>query len=107
MRIDANQGLTINNTIALIAECSKNFVELLEQPLPIDSWKQMQLLYKKSDIELMLDESILGLDSIKLAISPFKSCDWIKLKLMKQGSIDRTHKMLDFAKKQNLKVRLA
>jgi L-alanine-DL-glutamate epimerase-like enolase superfamily enzyme len=104
IRIDANQGLILSDAIKLANTCSKSLVEVFEQPLPIDSWEEMRELNNESEIEFMLDESILGMSSLQEAISPSRSCDWVKLKLMKQGSIERTHKMFQFASGHNLRV---
>jgi len=104
IRIDANQGFNYKDAFKLANVCSKDFVEVFEQPFAIEAWKDMAKLNKNIDIDLMLDESILGGDSLKKTISPSLSCSWIKLKLMKQGFKDRIHKMTQFSKSNNLKI---
>ena len=104
IRIDANQGLTLSETRKLVETCDKSLVEVFEQPLPINSWNEMRQLNNEYDIDFMLDESIIGIDSLQKAVLPSSSCSWIKLKLMKQGSIELTHQMFKFARDHNLRV---
>lgn len=104
IRIDANQGLTLSETRQLVEICDKSLVEVFEQPLPINSWNEMRELNDEYDIDFMLDESIIGMDSLQKAVLPSRSCNWIKLKLMKQGSIELTHQMFKFARDHNLRV---
>jgi|SaaInlStandDraft_4_1057021.scaffolds.fasta_scaffold31703_2 L-Ala-D/L-Glu epimerase len=104
IRIDANQGLTPLEARNLAEICDKSLVEVFEQPLSIDSWNEMRKLSKESDIDFMLDESIIGMDSLQKAVYPYPSCNWVKLKLMKQGSIELTHQMFKFARDHSLRV---
>lgn len=104
LRVDANQGYTFDQASSFVHKAQNAQLELFEQPFPVDQWKDMQKLYQvKGNIPLMLDESIVSLAEIE-KVYEMECADFIKLKLMKQGSMDTLLKIAKKAKEYNLKV---
>lgn len=104
LRVDANQGYSFDNACSFVKKAQNALLELFEQPFPTDKWKEMQKLYEcKGNIPLMLDESIIGLKEIE-KVHHLQCADFVKLKLMKQGSMDLLLRMAMKAKEYNIKV---
>jgi L-alanine-DL-glutamate epimerase-like enolase superfamily enzyme len=87
MRIDGNQGYTREQAQYFLRKLDPSGVELVEQPCAADDWDSAVALIGAGDAPLMLDESIYTLDDIDKAAN-LKCADYIKLKLMKLGTLD-------------------
>lgn len=88
LRIDGNQGYTIEEARAFLARLDPDAIELMEQPCPAGDWEAACAVKSAAPVPVMLDESIYGLQDIERA-AHLGCADFIKLKLMKFGSIDR------------------
>jgi len=92
IRIDANQGYSFEEAQQFVGSVDPGNIELFEQPFPHDQWDTMRGFAPHSPLPLMLDESIYNERDIQ------KARDWgcahfIKLKLMKAGSMQRLIEM--------------
>ena len=106
-RFDANQAYTLKQALQFAAQLEFKLdesVELLEQPFRVKHWQEMAELAAKTSIPLMLDESIYTDNDIKKAASI--GCQWIKLKLCKQGCYQELVKRAKYAKQCRLNVAL-
>lgn len=104
IRVDANKGYTFEQARRFIDKVQSAGLELLEQPLPIDQWDEMRLLYaRRGAVPLMLDESIVSADDLRRCVS-LPCADIIKLKLMKQGSLSSTLTLAKQAKEMGMGV---
>ena len=57
IRLDANQGYSLEEALVFVREVNPANIELLEQPLPRENWEEMKKLSQESPLLLMLDES--------------------------------------------------
>ncbi|MDA0998085.1 MAG: mandelate racemase [Proteobacteria bacterium] len=94
IRIDGNQGFSKEDGVAFASQISPDQVELLEQPCHMDDWDASAAVGAVSNVPLMLDESIYGPREIEMA-AKLGTVKFVKLKLMKAGSLDALAKQLD------------
>ncbi len=97
IRIDGNQGYSKEDGITYATRVDPNKIELLEQPCHMDDWDAAAAVAKVSNVPFMLDESIYGEAEIERA-ARLKTVQFVKLKLMKAGSIDNLQKQLKLIK---------
>jgi L-alanine-DL-glutamate epimerase-like enolase superfamily enzyme len=88
LRIDANQGYDRQQGRAFAAALDPDGIELFEQPCAAGDWEAAQAVAEVSRVPMMLDESIYGMDDIERA-ARLGTVRYIKLKLMKMGSLER------------------
>ncbi len=88
LRIDANQGYDREQGCAFAAALDPTGIELFEQPCAAGDWDAAQAVAAVSPVPMMLDESIYGVADIERA-AELGAARFIKLKLMKMGSLDR------------------
>ena len=69
-------------------------IELFEQPCHMDDWDAAKAVAEISPVPMMLDESIYGEKEIERAANE-GSARFIKLKLMKAGSLENLARQLD------------
>jgi L-alanine-DL-glutamate epimerase-like enolase superfamily enzyme len=87
LRIDANQGYDREQGRAFAAALDPEGIELFEQPCAAADWDAARAVAEVSPVPMMLDESIYGMDDIERA-GRLKAARYIKLKLMKMGTLD-------------------
>jgi len=101
IRIDANAAWTAEEALAKI-EAFKNLnIEFIEQPLAKDDWEGMKLLYQKSSIPLIADESCVFEGDVEKCAEHFHG---INIKLTKCSGITPALRMITQARELNLKV---
>ena len=86
LRIDANQGYSKDDGCAFARRVSPDSVQLLEQPCHASDWDAARAVAEASCVPLMLDESIYDMADIECAARI--GAAFVKLKLMKLGSLD-------------------
>jgi L-alanine-DL-glutamate epimerase-like enolase superfamily enzyme len=97
IRIDANQGYTVDQTIEFYARTLHLDIELIEQPLPAKAVAQMKSLPDEIKNKIAADESLLTpKDAVALAKPPYAS-GIFNIKLMKCGGISQGLKIADIA----------
>ncbi|MBO6521756.1 MAG: hypothetical protein JJ900_15310 [Rhodospirillales bacterium] len=87
IRIDGNQGYSRDDGVKFASCVDPAGVELLEQPCHMDDWDASKAIAEVTNVPFMLDESIYGKREIERA-AKMGGVSYIKLKLMKAGSID-------------------
>ncbi|CAN1209702.1 hypothetical protein TUMEXPCC7403_05720 [Tumidithrix helvetica PCC 7403] len=105
VRFDANQAYSFENAKSFLNSVQEflcDRTELVEQPLPAEMWDAMSALVSASPVPLMLDESIHSFEDVTHAAQ--LGCQWIKLKLCKQGGISELIQMAEHAVSLGLKV---
>lgn len=86
LRMDANQGWNVNSSINTLKELEKYNVEAVEQSLPYWNFDGSTQIRNKSNINVMLDESIHNpMDAIR-AIKQ-EAADILNIKLMKSSGL--------------------
>ena len=97
IRIDANQGYSVEQTIEFYNRTIGLDVELIEQPLPAKAVALMKSLPDKIKDKIAADESLLTpKDAVALAKPPYAS-GIFNIKLMKCGGISQGLKIADVA----------
>jgi o-succinylbenzoate synthase len=92
MKIDANQGWNIHDTLTAIKMLENYNIEAVEQPLADWDFDGSALLRKKADMKIILDESVHNAHDAMHAIKK-DSADMINIKLMKSGGLYEAEKI--------------
>ena len=100
-RVDANAGWTLEQALQKIPILKDLGVEFVEQPLAKDDWEGMKILYEKSVLPLIADESCVAETDVEKCYSHFHG---INIKLTKCSGITPARRMIAKAKTLNLQV---
>jgi L-Ala-D/L-Glu epimerase len=103
IRVDANEGWSLEDAEAKVGELAELGVELVEQPLRHDQLEEMRRLKKKSRVPLIADESLHHAGDIPALAGAF---DGINIKLAKCGGIAPALKLIATARAHGLKILL-
>jgi L-alanine-DL-glutamate epimerase-like enolase superfamily enzyme len=101
LRVDANAGWTLEQALQKIPLLKELGVELVEQPLAKDDWEGMKLLFEKSELPLIADESCVGEGDVEKCHQHFHG---INIKLTKCSGITPARRMITKAKELGMKV---
>jgi muconate cycloisomerase len=93
LRIDANEGYTPERAIKAIRRFAPFNILYCEQPVSRDNLEGMARVRKAVNVPLMADEAILTPQDI-LAVAEKKAADVVKVKVMKNGGIYKTSRMI-------------
>lgn len=97
LRIDANQGYSIADTLAFVKRTEALNIELIEQPLPARAVDEMKSLPEPVKDVIAADESLITpADAVNL-IKPPRACGIFNIKLMKCGGVSQALKIADVA----------
>ena len=102
-RVDANAGWELETALQLLPQLKELEVELIEQPLAKDNWEGMNILFQKSPIPLIADESCVLENDVEKCKGHFHG---INIKLTKCSGITPALRMISDARKNGLKVML-
>lgn len=100
-RIDANCAWNAKQTIENSKILKDLNVEFIEQPLPTSDFEGMKLVREKSVLPIIADESCQREEDVLLCKNYFHG---INIKLMKCGGITPALRMIEIARKNNLKI---
>ncbi len=103
LRIDANEGWTLDDALSRLEWLEGMGVELVEQPLPADQLDEMRELKRRSPLPLYADESLHVAADIPRLAGAF---DGINIKLMKCGGLGEALRMIAVARAHGLKIML-
>ncbi|HEX4374370.1 MAG TPA: dipeptide epimerase [Puia sp.] len=101
LRADANAAWTLDEATEKISFLQEAGVELIEQPLAKDDWEGMKILFQRSSIPLIADESCVTENDIEKCVDHFHG---INIKLTKCSGITPALRMIENARVLNLKV---
>lgn len=104
LRIDANQGWSAEQTIAVLRalDAAGLDFDLIEQPVPAGDIAGMQAIRaSRSRIPLMADESAFDLGQVR-ALHAASAADIINIKLMKAGGLSNAIAIADFCAGHNM-----
>ena len=101
MRVDANAGWDIDEALKKIPVLKELGVEFIEQPLAKDNWEGMKILFEKSSLPLIADESCVFENDVEKCAGFFHG---INIKLTKCSGITPARRMIEHARKLNMKV---
>ena len=100
-RVDANGGWTLEEALEKIPVLKALGVELIEQPLAKDHWDAMKILYEKSGLPLIADESCVFENEVEKCKGYFHG---INIKLTKCSGITPAIRMIQKARALDFKV---
>ena len=103
IRVDANEGWSLDNARTMLDQLHELDVELIEQPLRFDQLEEMRELKKYSKIPLIADESLHHAGDIPRLAGAF---DGINIKLAKCGGIAPALQLIATARAHGLKILL-
>ncbi|UOY92533.1 dipeptide epimerase [Ectobacillus sp. JY-23] len=104
LRLDANQGWTPREAVALIREMEARElgIELVEQPVHAKDWEGLKYVTERVNTPIMADESIFSAaDAMKLVQGRY--VDLLNIKLMKCGGIREAWRIADIAQTAGVK----
>jgi len=101
LRVDANSGWILQQALDLIPVLSECGVELIEQPLEKSDLNGMRVLYEKSPIPLIADESCVNEQDVEKCHGLFHG---INIKLTKCSGLTPALRMIENARKLGMKV---
>jgi L-alanine-DL-glutamate epimerase-like enolase superfamily enzyme len=97
IRIDANQGYSVEQTKEFYAKTKHLNIELIEQPLPAKAIAEMKSLPDEIKMKIAADESLITpVDAVELIKPPF-AAGIFNIKLMKCGGVSQGLKIADIA----------
>ena len=100
-RVDANAGWTLEQALEKIPVLKELGVEFVEQPLAKDNWEGMKVLYGKSLLPLIADESCVSEHDVEKCHLHFHG---INIKLTKCSGITPAKRMITKARQLDMKV---
>jgi L-alanine-DL-glutamate epimerase-like enolase superfamily enzyme len=103
VRIDANEGWTPEQAVAILRELERFGIELCEQPIPAGSPEQLRWVSDRSPIPIVVDE-----DALEAAdLAPLIGCAYgVNVKLSKCGGIRAALAMIATARALGFRVML-
>jgi L-alanine-DL-glutamate epimerase-like enolase superfamily enzyme len=104
IRLDGNQGFTSTSAMELIEKLDRISIdaELFEQPLKYNDYRGMDVLFKKSPIPIIADETVFCADDCRRVINNGLA-HGVNIKIAKSG-ISESLKILQLAKRAGLKL---
>jgi L-alanine-DL-glutamate epimerase-like enolase superfamily enzyme len=95
IRIDANQGYTVQKTVEFYHKTKDLNIELIEQPLPAKAIDELRMLPDEVKAIVAADESLLNSHDALRLIKPTRAVGIFNIKLMKCGGINQGLKIAD------------
>ena len=100
-RVDANCAWTARQAIEFSKPLADLGVEFIEQPLPAEQIEEMEEVFDLSALPVIADENCLMPEDVDSCIGRFHG---INIKLVKCGGLTPARKMVEQARKSELKV---
>lgn len=107
LRVDGNEGWTLDDAVSLVPAFAEAGVELIEQPLPRDvpdrDMVRLTSVCRDHDVAHVLDERVHGPEDVE-AIGHGGLADGINLKLQKAGGLRNGLRVIETARVHGLRV---
>jgi galactokinase len=101
LRVDANSGWTLEEALQKIPRLAELGVEFVEQPLPREDWAGMKVLFDRSPLPLIADESCIHEEDVDKCHDHFHG---INIKLTKCSGLTPARRMIARARTLGMKV---
>lgn len=105
IRIDANQGWSVNDAIEILNELNQYNIQHCEEPIARWNYMEMRKVKEQSPIPIMADESCLDHNDAKRLID-LGACDMFNIKLGKSSGIFKAEKIIALAEQAGMKLQL-
>ncbi|WP_170375505.1 enolase C-terminal domain-like protein [Ruegeria atlantica] len=89
VRVDYNQGLSIEDAPAQVRDVAQFKPDFIEQPVRAHHYGMMAKLRGQIDLPLLADESVFGPEDMERAARE-GICDGVSVKIMKSGGLSRS-----------------
>lgn len=103
VRIDANEGWDVETALDMSLQLHEKGVEFIEQPIHHDNEEDLRTLKRLSPLPVILDESVVVDGDVEQKKDQGHG---INVKLMKCGGVTPALKLIDSARKCDLKIML-
>ncbi|MFZ9661673.1 MAG: mandelate racemase/muconate lactonizing enzyme family protein, partial [Chitinophagaceae bacterium] len=104
LRLDANQGYSKASLVHFLSKTNEVPIELIEQPLPVGSEKELMNLADQERMKFVADESLIDQASAKQWSVDPKPFGIFNIKLMKCGGIRSSRMIADIAKQAGISL---
>ncbi len=105
LRIDANQGWSVNTAIETLQALGKFNIQHCEEPIARWNFMKLRKVRKNSPIPIMSDESCGDHHDTERLIA-LDACDMINIKLGKSGGLYNAKKMIALAEKAKMHMQV-
>lgn len=105
LRIDANQGWSVNEAIDVLGQLSTSNIQFCEEPIARHAFMHLRQVRDKSEIPVMADESCFDEHDAKRLIA-LEACDAFNIKLGKSSGIFKAMKIAALASAASLPVQV-
>jgi L-alanine-DL-glutamate epimerase-like enolase superfamily enzyme len=105
LRIDANQGWSVDEAIQTLQALGKYDIQHCEEPIPRYEFMHLPKVKKASPIPIMADECC-GDDHDAERLIYINACDYFNIKLGKSGGIFKALKMVRMAEKADIHLQV-
>ncbi len=102
IRVDANQGYTVAQTIEFYKRTAHLGIELIEQPLPAKAVDDMKSLPDEIKLKLAADESLISPKDALELVKPPRAAAIFNIKLMKCGGVMQALKIAEIAQQDRI-----
>jgi len=96
VRIDYNQGLSVEEAMQQVPEIDRLDPSFIEQPVAHHEYDAMAALRSKTRAPLLADESVFGPEDMRRALRE-EICDGVSVKVMKSGGMRRGMEVAELA----------
>ena len=105
LRIDANQGWSVEEAIQTLQALGKYDIQHCEEPIARWNFMQLPRVKRESPIPIMADECC-GDDHDAERLIQLNACDYFNIKLGKSGGIFKALKMVKMAEEANIHLQV-
>lgn len=105
LRIDANQGWTVDTAITTLNALGTFGIEHCEEPIARWNYMELPKVRENIPIKIMSDESCFDEHDAERLVK-LNACDYFNIKLGKSGGIYHALKIVEVAKEYNIKLQV-
>jgi L-alanine-DL-glutamate epimerase-like enolase superfamily enzyme len=105
LRLDANQGWSVETAIGVLSELGGMNIEFCEEPIALWNFMNMAKVRGASPVAIMADESCCDHHDLERLIR-LDACDYVNIKLGKSGGLHNARKMITLAESAGMKVQI-
>ncbi|TSA36772.1 MAG: dipeptide epimerase [Porphyromonadaceae bacterium] len=105
LRLDANQGWSLETAIGVLSELDGMNIEFCEEPIPRWDFMNLAKVRKASPVPIMADESCGDHHDLERMIA-LGACDYVNIKLGKSGGLYKALKMIRLAEQFEMRVQI-
>jgi o-succinylbenzoate synthase len=105
MRLDANQGWSVDEAIGVLSELDGMNIEFCEEPIKRWDFMNLTKVRSHSAVPVMADESCSDHHDLERLIQ-LGACDYVNIKLGKSGGIHNALKMIRMAEEVKMPVQI-